>query len=144
MSHMSISQALILFAVSKGVFGVYIGSIFVVNHTGMAILDETNEIDYFLTQIITARNIKSHPLTDFIMGGLNAQIEHHLFPQIPRPGLKQARNIVKDFCKDYQISYHEVGFLESFQEILTYLNSMISLGETKSIGSKVNMEVKGG
>ncbi|NES20766.1 MAG: acyl-CoA desaturase [Symploca sp. SIO3E6] len=130
-SCMSISQIFIFLVISKGIFGVYIGSIFIVNHTGMPILNKGDKIDYFLSQIITARNIKSHPLTDFIMGGLNAQIEHHLFPQMPRPNLKQARNIVKNLCENYNIPYHETGFLESFKESLTYLNSVSSLPVSK-------------
>ena len=130
-SHMSISQIFIFIVIFKGVFGVYIGSIFVVNHTGMPIVNKSDRIDYFSSQIITARNIKSHPLTDFIMGGLNAQIEHHLFPQMPRPNLKQARNIVKNLCENYNIPYHETGFLQSFQETLTYLNSVSNLSVLK-------------
>lgn len=127
LSHMSISQILIFLLISKGMFGVYLGSIFIVNHTGMPILDQSDQTEYFLSQIITARNIKSHPLTDFIMGGLNAQIEHHLFPQMSRLSLKQARNIVKNLCENYDIPYHETGFLQSFRETLTYLNSISSL-----------------
>ena len=138
-SPLSINQAIIFFLISKGVFGLYIGSIFIVNHTGMPILDKSNEIDYFSSQVITSRNIKAHPLTDFMMGGLNAQIEHHLFPQMPRPNLRKSRDIVKDFCNDNTIPYHEIGLLQSVQEVLTYLNSIDKLS-----GAKVNVEGRDG
>ncbi|NEO32373.1 MAG: acyl-CoA desaturase [Symploca sp. SIO3C6] len=130
-SHMSISQILIFFAISKGLFGLYLGSIFIVNHTGMPVLCKSDKVDYFLSQIITARNVKSHLLIDFIMGGLNAQIEHHLFPQIARYNLKQARNIVRDFCENYNIPYHETGLWQAFKETLTYLNTISSLSVSK-------------
>lgn len=126
-SQMNISQIFIFILISKGMFGVYLGSIFIVNHTGMPILHGSDQTDYLFSQVITARNIKSHPLTDFVMGGLNAQIEHHLFPQLSRPHLKQARNIVKNLCDNHRIPYHETGFFQSFQETLTYLNRISSL-----------------
>ena len=130
-SPISIGQAFIFFMISKGMFGLYIGSIFIVNHTGMPILEKSNEIDHFSSQVITSRNIKSHPLTDFMMGGLNAQIEHHLFPHMPRPNLKKARSIVKFFCDNNNITYHEIGLLQSVREVLTYLNSISNLSRAK-------------
>ena len=126
LSDLNIYQSLIFFFLSKGVFGGYIGSVFIINHTGMPVFNKDDDIDFLWGQVISSRNIKAHPVTDFIMGGVNAQIEHHLFPQMPRPHLKKARGIVKQFCAEHDIPYHETGFLEAFQETWMHLKTVSS------------------
>ena len=130
-SQMNFTQIAIFLCIFKGVLGLYLGSIFIVNHTGMKILHQDDKMDYFLSQIITSRNIKPHPFVDFMMGGLNAQIEHHLFPQMPRAKLKESRSIVKLFCNNYDIPYHETSFVQAYQETLTSLHSIGSLSVLK-------------
>jgi delta8-fatty-acid desaturase len=46
-------------------------------------------------------------------GGLQFQIEHHLFPRLPRHNLRQARDLVIPFAKKHGIKYVEVSFLEA-------------------------------
>ena len=115
-------QVLAFTIVHQGLFGLYYGSVFAPNHKGMPILDQNNPLDFLRTQVLTARNVKPNPLVDFWYGGLNYQIEHHLFPTMPRNRLGEARKTVKAFCKQRGISYHEAGTFKSFQEILTYLH----------------------
>ena len=43
-------------------------------------------------------NITGGRFTDFMLGGLNYQIEHHLFPSMPRPNLRRVQGLVRDFC----------------------------------------------
>ena len=45
--------------------------------------------------------------TNVALGGLNFQIEHHLFPSMPRPNLSRAQRIVKAFCAENDLSYRE-------------------------------------
>ena len=56
------------------------------------------------------------------MGGLNYQIEHHLFPSMPRPHLAKARVIVKDYCKTLDVPYTETTLLQSYGIVIEYLN----------------------
>jgi hypothetical protein len=49
-------------------------------------------------QVVTARNIRGGRFTTFMLGGLNYQIEHHLFPSMPRPNLRRVQGLVRDFC----------------------------------------------
>ena len=58
------------------------------------------------------------------MGGLNYQIEHHLFPSMPRPNLKQAQPIVRAYCASRDVSYAEVTFLKSYGIVVDYLNNV--------------------
>ena len=125
-SDLNIYQSLIFFFLSKGVFGGYIGSVFIINHTGMPVFNKGDDIDFLWGQVTSSRNVKAHPFTDVMMCGINAQIEHHLFPQMPRPHLNKARVIVKQFCAEHDIPYHETGFLEAFQETWMHLKTVSS------------------
>ena len=115
-------HAVIFIIVHQAVFGLFVGSVFAPNHKGMLMLDENEKMDFFQRQVLTARNVKAHPFTDFWYGGLNYQIEHHLFPNMPRNNLKEAQKVVKDFCKEHSIPYHETGIAQSVKEILQFLH----------------------
>ncbi len=114
-------QAIIFIVVHQCATGAYLGSIFAPNHKGMPVLEKESTMDFLHRQILTARNIYSNPITDFVYGGLNYQIEHHLFPSMPRNKLKQAQQVIKPFCQERGISYHETNIPQSFKEILQYL-----------------------
>lgn len=80
--------------------GLYIGVIFAPNHKGMPIIKSGSKIDPIFQQIITSRNIKDGPVTSLLFGGLNYQIEHHLFTNMPRNNLKRAKPTVEKFCQE--------------------------------------------
>lgn len=106
--------------------GFIFGNIIAPNHWGMPIFEK--EIpSIFLQQIITSRNLISNPFINFWYGGLNYQIEHHLFPTMPRKNLKKARIFVKAFCEKYNIPHHETGVIQSFAEILKELKPIRAL-----------------
>ena len=103
-------------------FGLYMGSVFAPNHKGMPILDRDDRSSYLRRQAITSRNINPSPIVDFIYGGLNYQIEHHLFPNMPRNRLGKARRIVREFCRGSGVPYYETGVIRSQWEILVFLH----------------------
>ena len=59
---------------------------------------------------------------DTLMGGLNYQVEHHLFPNMPRPSLAKASAIVKDYCREHSIVYTETTLWRSYGIVIAYLN----------------------
>jgi fatty acid desaturase len=67
-------------------------------HKGMPVLPPEARPDFLRRQVLTSRNISGDRLTSFLMGGLNYEIEHHLFPSMPRPNLRSAQRIVRPFC----------------------------------------------
>ncbi|MCY4366383.1 MAG: fatty acid desaturase [Chloroflexi bacterium] len=115
-------QGFLFLAVNQLLLGLYIGSTFAPNHKGMLLLDGTSPLDYLRKQVLTSRNIKSSRLNDYLYGGLNYQIEHHLFPNMPRNRLKEAQKIVMPFCRGRSISYYETGIVRSHREILQHLH----------------------
>ena len=129
---LSVGQALLFILVHQALFGLYTGSVFAPNHKGMPTLDSDSQLDFVRRQVLTSRDVKAHPLTDFWYGGLNYQIEHHLFPSMPRNKLKKAQTIVRAFCAERSIPYREVGVLTSNREVLEYLHEVsASLREGK-------------
>jgi len=119
-------QALGFFLVHQLLFGLYYGTVFAPNHKGMLIIDEDNPLDFLRTQVLTTRNVKPGLVADFWYGGLNYQIEHHLFPLMPRKNFGKARNIVKTFCLERDISYYETGTYQSYKEILSYMHQIVA------------------
>jgi fatty acid desaturase len=96
--------------------GAYAGFSFAPNHKGEEVIAADRPMTYDI-QITSSRNVSGGALADLGMGGLNYQIEHHLFPNLPRPNLRRVQLIVKRFCKERGIPYHEVSFAESVREM---------------------------
>jgi fatty acid desaturase len=117
-------QALLFIAVHRGLFGTYMVSVFAPNHKAMPVLDRHSRLDFLHRQVLTSRNVIAHPITDFWYGGLNYQIEHHLFPRMPRNKLRAAQPIIRGFCQDHSVTYHETSVLQSYKEILQHLHEV--------------------
>lgn len=117
-----VDKALVFFAVHQALFGVYMGCIFAPNHKGMPTLTGDERPDYLRRQVLTSRNVRGGVLTDIALGGLNYQIEHHLFPSMPTPNLRHAQVIVRDYCAEIGVAYHETGLISSYREALTHLH----------------------
>ncbi|ARZ65797.1 fatty acid desaturase [Streptomyces albireticuli] len=122
---LSPALAVVFLVVQQAVLGVYFGLLFAPNHKGMTIRGGTPEtLGWLERQVLTARNIRPNPLTDFLYGGLNYQIEHHLFPSMPRKNLPRARQLTRTYCTQHNIPYHETGFWTSYREVATYLHTI--------------------
>ena len=119
---LGVVKGLIFLAVQQALFGFYMASVFAPNHKGMPVLDKGVEIDFLRQQVLTARNVHPHPLTDYWYGGLNYQIEHHLFPTLSRNRLRAAHEIVKPFCHKHGIPYQESSMLGSYAEIFGHFH----------------------
>ncbi|MFC8195319.1 fatty acid desaturase family protein [Streptomyces sp. NPDC060006] len=117
-------QAVCFLLVHQGLFGLYMGCSFAPNHKGMPMFGKDDKIDFLRRQVLTSRNIRGHRLTDLALGGLNYQIEHHLFPSMPRPSLRRAQGLVRAFCARHGIAYHETGLLDSYAQVLRHLHAV--------------------
>jgi fatty acid desaturase len=105
-------------------FGFFMGSAFAPNHKGMPLVPKDSKIDFFQRQVLTSRNVTSNWFKDNFMGGLNFQIEHHLFPSMSRPNLKKAQVIVKQYCHEMGVPFTEMGWMKSMGQVISYLNKV--------------------
>ncbi|MAE68734.1 fatty acid desaturase [bacterium] len=126
-------RGLIFILTHQLICGFYLGMVFATNHKGMPLLDEEKHPGFLRTQVLTARNIYSHPILDLFYGGLNYQIEHHLFPDMPRNMLRKTQAIVKKYCKEKSIIYHETGVIGSYVEIVQYMHEIGSVLRRKTV-----------
>ncbi|MFT4282340.1 fatty acid desaturase family protein [Microbacterium sp.] len=117
-----LGMAFAFVGVQLAVFGVYMGASFAPNHKGMAVIAPDARLDFFSKQVRTSRNIGGGWWATWLMGGLNYQIEHHLFPNMPRPALSRAREIVIDQCRAYDVPYTETTLWRSYAIVIAYLN----------------------
>jgi len=119
-----LGMAFAFLGVQLAIFGLYMGASFAPNHKGMPILPAGSKVDFLRRQVLTSRNIRGGHFMNHFMGGLNYQIEHHLFPNMPRPNLRRAGEIVKEYCASRGILYTEVGLFTSYGIVIRHLNEV--------------------
>ena len=126
LASMSLPQALVFVAVHQMLFGLHLGMAFAPNHKGMEMPDDERGADWghLRRQVLTSRNVRGSAVTDWLLGGLNYQIEHHLFPSMPRPHLKHAQPVVRAYCAALPLLYTEAGPLESYRQALAHMHAV--------------------
>jgi len=117
-------QAIAFVVVHQGLFGLYLGCSFAPNHKGMPTLTEADQLDFLRRQVLTSRNVAGSRPVDFLLGGLNYQIEHHLFPTMPRPNLRHAQPMVRAFCHHHGLPYTEASLFGSYAQAVRHLHSV--------------------
>jgi Fatty acid desaturase len=108
--------------VQLGLFGLYMGASFAPNHKGMPIVPRDMKLDFLHRQVTMSRDIRGGRFIDIAMGGLNYQIEHHLFPSMPRPHLRRAAPMIAAYCRDHDVPYTQTGLFQSYGIVLRYIN----------------------
>ncbi|MFR0354315.1 acyl-CoA desaturase [Streptomyces sediminimaris] len=125
LTSLSPAKALVFAALHHALFGLHLGLAFAPNHKGMEMPDPDGERwGHLRRQVLTSRNIRGGVLTDWFLGGLNYQIEHHLFPSMPRPHLRLAQPLVRAYCLELGISYAETGLVDSYRQALRHLHEV--------------------
>lgn len=117
-----LGMAFAFIGVQLAVFGVYMGASFAPNHKGMALIPAGVKIDFLRRQVLTSRNISGGFGISTLYGGLNMQIEHHLFPGMARPNLRRARELVLAACAREGLTYTETNMAVSYGRVISYLN----------------------
>ncbi|SDP96025.1 fatty acid desaturase family protein [Lentzea jiangxiensis] len=115
-------KAVVFIAVHQGLMGVYLGCSFAPNHKGMPIIAQGQRLDHLHKQVLTSRNVTGGRWVDALLGGLNHQIEHHLYPHMPRPNLRRAQPVVENFCLRHGIPYCKTTMIRSYAEVLRHLH----------------------
>jgi len=119
-----VGMAFAFLGVQLGLFGLYMGAVFAPNHKGMPLVPRDARIDFLRRQVLMSRNIRGNRVIDTFMGGLNYQIEHHLFPSMPRPNLRRLRPTVRAFCSEHGIAYTETSLHGSYGIVIRHLNKV--------------------
>jgi fatty acid desaturase len=116
--------AVLFVLVHQAVCGLYLGVAFATNHIGMPVLEGSSRPGYVYLQAATARNIRANPVSDYLLGTLSCQIEHHLVRSIAVNKLRQAQRLIRPFCARHAIPYHETSVWQALREILSHLHQV--------------------
>jgi fatty acid desaturase len=115
---------LLVLVVHQATGSFYLASVFAPNHKGMPQTGSGARPGFLRAQVLTARNVRGGPATDLLYGSLNYQIEHHLFPAMPRCNMRKAQRIIRDYCAEIGIPYYETSVAQSYREILSFLHEV--------------------
>ena len=118
---LGLGGGLLFAAVHQLLLGLYLGAAFLPNHFGMRVLMPGDEMDFLPRQVVTSRNLRAGRVTDYFFGPLGAQIEHHLFPAMPRHNLRAAGPIVRQVCREQGILYTETTPWGALRQVLRHL-----------------------
>ncbi|MFC4960392.1 fatty acid desaturase family protein [Streptomyces mauvecolor] len=128
LSVMSPGKALVFALMHHALFGLHLGMTFAPNHKGMEMPDPNDPGDsgwgHLRRQVLTSRNVRGGFLTDWFLGGLNYQIEHHLFPNMPRPHLRLAQPMVRAHCAALGVPYAETSLTDSYRQALEHMHEV--------------------
>lgn len=123
----SFSKTLLAYFVPPLLLGPYFAAIFWVNHIGMPLIDDVESFSFIEHQALTSRNISNPSALDWFFGGLNFQIEHHLFPRIPASKLSAVKPIVRHQFARYGIPYNEVKWWTAMQVVAGHFKAIAQL-----------------
>jgi fatty acid desaturase len=118
------AMAVVVIVLHKASGGFYLASVFAPNHKGMPQTDAAHRLDFLRSQVLTARNVRASRIKDLWYGSLNYQIEHHLFPTMPRNNLRKAHMLIKDYCAEIDVPFYEASMTQSYRELLVFLHEV--------------------
>jgi fatty acid desaturase len=116
-------KAVAFLAVQLAVFGLYMGASFAPNHIGMPLVSARLKLDFLRRQVLMSRNVRGRGMA-VLMGGLNYQVEHHLFPSMARPHLKRVQPMVQAHCAAMGVPYTQTTLWQSYGIVVRYLNTV--------------------
>jgi fatty acid desaturase len=117
-------KAAVFLLVHQAFIGLHLGCAFAPGHKGMPMPPPGSRWDFLRKQVLTTRNVKGGPATDWFLGGLNYQIEHHLFPGMPRPHLRKTQTLVRAHCATLGVPYAEESLVDSFKITIKHLQTV--------------------
>ena len=123
------AKALACLAVQLALFGLYLGSSFAPNHIGMPLVAPKLKLDFLRRQVLVSRNISGGPALAIAMGGLNYQIEHHLFPSMARPHLRKVAPLVAAHCLAEGVPYTQTSLWNAYRQVVAHLNTVGLAGQ---------------
>lgn len=113
-----------LFAAAQMLLGFQMAFVFAPNHKGMPMFTGANRLTFLEQQVLTSRDVSGGPVVDFMYGGLNYQVEHHLFPTMPRSNFSACQKLVRQFCADAGVKYTEESVVGSCRSLFGSLDEI--------------------
>lgn len=110
------TYGLLFLACHYAAVGWYLGAVFATNHYGLPVL--AAGADDSERMFAVTRNVRTGRIGEYLFGGLNYQIEHHLWPSLPRFALREAAVQLSAERIKRRLPYHESGWGEALLAVL--------------------------
>jgi len=113
------TDAFIVFLTLNFTLSPWLAFGFITNHLGCEVFDveEGKELSWMELQMRTSRSLRGGKIVHWFYGGLNTQIEHHLFPKAPRFNLLKVQKMTREFAEKYNMIYFETTPIEAYIQI---------------------------
>ncbi len=113
------ADTLIVAVVMNFILSPWLAFGFITNHLGCETFneEEAKDLSWMELQMRGSRSLKGGRFIHWFYGGLNTQIEHHLFPKAPRFNLLKVQKITKAFAHKHNIPYFETTPLMAYVQI---------------------------
>lgn len=122
---LSPAKAVTYFAVAQLSSGFFLSFVFIMSHNGMEVYNDGR--NFIMMQMAATRNIDRSIFNDWFTGGLNQQIEHHLFPTLPRHNLHKAQKLMRELCSKHGVYYEECSLGLGFARVVARLREVAKL-----------------
>ena len=86
-------------------------------------LDAFKNDEFLQSQLQTTMDIECHPWLDFFHGGLQFQVEHHLFPRVSRQYLRRVKERVQPMCKKHGVKHISMSFVAANMHVIQNLRN---------------------
>jgi len=107
---------------AQAVCGFLLFVITSLGHNGLIVYEADERPDYWKLQVTTTRNISGNWFVHWLCGGLEYQVDHHLFPTMPRHSLPAAHELIVSFCAEHGIKYNEDNLFHGTWEVIKHLD----------------------
>ncbi len=113
------ANAITVFVTLYLVLSAWLAFGFITNHLGCEVFnqEDSESLSWMELQMRTSRSLSGGSFIHWFYGGLNTQIEHHLFPKAPRFNLLKVQQMTKNFAKKNDIKYFETTPVEAYVQI---------------------------
>ena len=114
-----LSDAIIVFLTLNFTLSPWLAFGFITNHLGCEVFEKEvgEKFSWMELQMRTSRSLRGGAFVHWFYGGLNTQIEHHLFPKAPRFNLLKVQEMTRNFAREHDMRYFETTPIEAYVQI---------------------------
>lgn len=118
-------EAVIVYLTLNFVLSPWLAFGFITNHLGCEVFEKEvgEKFSWMELQMRTSRSLKGGAFVHWFYGGLNTQVEHHLFPKAPRFNLLKVQKITREFAQKHNLNYFETTPIEAYIQINNVLKT---------------------
>ena len=119
-----VGRIALVYLMTSAVMGLHLAVLFWVNHVGMPTLGAGHGRSILEQQVVGTRNVRHGRWLDFLFGGLDFQIEHHLVPNAPSARLRQLQAITRPRCFAAGLTYREETPSQAFASVTRHIRKI--------------------